>query len=100
MYKKFPTLDKNWTPIEQKIVEIQIGSNPIHTITRIQFVAQLVVGHIICCAQSLTFDCLAFDPSSVTKYSFTYTSLSCMCSKEQLYLFSPLSNKNPCRFHC
>jgi hypothetical protein len=60
MYKKFPTLDKNWTPIEQKIIETQIGSNPIHTITIIQFPTQLVVGHIIRCAQSLILDCLSF----------------------------------------
>jgi hypothetical protein len=77
MDKKFH--DKNWTPIEQKIVEIQIGRNPIHTITRIQFTIQLVVGHIIHCVQSLILDCLAFDPSSVTKHSFTCTSSYCIC---------------------
>ncbi len=47
MYKKFSTFDKNWTPIEQKLIEIQIDSNPIHTIIKIQFPIQLVVGHII-----------------------------------------------------
>jgi hypothetical protein len=71
MYKKFPTNNKNWIPIEQKIVEIQIGSNPIHTITRIQSPIQLVVGHIIHCVQSLTLDRLTFDPFGVTKHSFT-----------------------------
>ncbi len=35
MYKELFTLDKNWTPIEQRIVKIQVGSNPTHTTTRI-----------------------------------------------------------------
>jgi hypothetical protein len=26
-YKDFPTFKKNWTTVEQKIVEIQIGNN-------------------------------------------------------------------------
>jgi hypothetical protein len=41
IYNEFPRLDKQWTPIKHKIVEIQIGSNPSHTITRIQFPIQL-----------------------------------------------------------
>jgi hypothetical protein len=32
VYEKIPKLDKNWTPIERKVVEIQIGNNPFHTI--------------------------------------------------------------------
>ncbi len=59
IYEQFLTIDKKWTPIEQKNVEIQINSNPI--ITRIQFPIQLVVGRIIHQAQGLTFDHLAFD---------------------------------------
>jgi hypothetical protein len=42
IYKSIMRLDKQWTPIECKIVEIQIGNNPSHTITRIQFPIQLV----------------------------------------------------------
>jgi hypothetical protein len=34
-YAQFPTIDKKWTPIIQKNVEIQINSNPSHVITRI-----------------------------------------------------------------
>jgi hypothetical protein len=94
MYKELFTLDKNWTPIEQRIVKIQVGSNPTHTTTRIQFPIQLTIGCTIHYAQVLTFDCLAFDPSDVTKHELTYTMLSCICSKEHLYLFSPLPNKN------
>jgi hypothetical protein len=41
IYKKFPTLNKNWTPIEQKVTEIQIVNNLFHIITRIQFPFQL-----------------------------------------------------------
>jgi hypothetical protein len=34
IYETFLRLNKQWTPIEHKIVKIQIGSNPSHTITR------------------------------------------------------------------
>ncbi len=34
IYDEFSRLDKQWTPIEHKIVEIQIGSNPFHIITK------------------------------------------------------------------
>jgi hypothetical protein len=37
---------------------------------------------------------MAFDPLSVTKHGLTYTTLSHICSKEHLYLLSPLSTKN------
>jgi hypothetical protein len=39
-------------------------------------------------------DCLAFDPSGITKYGLTYIALFRIYSKKYLYLFSPLSNKN------
>jgi hypothetical protein len=42
IYDEFRKLDKQWRPIEHKIVEIQIGSNPSHIITRIQFPIQLI----------------------------------------------------------
>jgi hypothetical protein len=32
IYEQFPTIDKKWTLIEQKIAKIQIGSNPSHII--------------------------------------------------------------------
>jgi hypothetical protein len=94
MYKKLFTFDKNWTPIEQNIIKIQIGSNPIHTVTRIQFPIQLAIGLTIHYAKGLSFDCLAFDPSDVTKHDLTYTMLFCICSKKHLYLFFPLPSKN------
>jgi hypothetical protein len=37
-----------------------------------------------------TFSC----PTGVTRHGLTYTTLSCICSKEHLHLLSPLSNKN------
>jgi len=43
IYDEFPRFDKQWTLIEHKIAEIQIGSNPSHTIMKIQFPIQLVV---------------------------------------------------------
>jgi hypothetical protein len=45
-------------------------------------------------AQGLTFDHLAFDSTSVTKHGLTYITLFRIYSKNHLYLFSPLSNKN------
>jgi hypothetical protein len=54
--------------IKQKIVEIQIASNPNHTITRIQYPIQLAIGHTIRHAQSLTLNHLVFDPTSVIKH--------------------------------
>jgi hypothetical protein len=78
---KIPRLDKNWTPIEHKVVEIQIVNNPFHTIIRIQFPIQLVATHTIHCLQGLTFDHLTFDPNGVTKHGLTYTTLSKICPK-------------------
>jgi hypothetical protein len=45
-YKTIFRLDIKWTPIEQKIVEIQIGSNLIHITTKIQFLIQVIIGGI------------------------------------------------------
>jgi hypothetical protein len=42
LYKQFSRLNKSWTSIEQKIVQIQIDSNLNHIITRIQNPIQLV----------------------------------------------------------
>jgi hypothetical protein len=36
-------IKKKWTPIDWKFIEIQIGTNPTHIITRIQFLIQLVL---------------------------------------------------------
>ncbi len=43
-----------------------MGSNPIHIITRIQFLIQLTTRCTIDNAQGLTFDHLTFDPFSGT----------------------------------
>jgi hypothetical protein len=55
---------------------------------------QLVGTHTIHHAQGLTLDRLAFDPTCGTKHGSTYTTLSCICSKEHLYSLSRLPNKN------
>jgi hypothetical protein len=68
--------------------------NPNHTITRIQYPIQLVVSRTIHHAQGFTLDCLVFDPISVTKHGFTYTTLFHIHSKDHLYLLSLLLNKN------
>jgi hypothetical protein len=79
MYDKFPSLNKSWTPIKQKNVEIWIGSTPSHIITRVQFPIQLVVACTKHCAQGLTLDYLAFVPITLTKLGWTYTTLSKIC---------------------
>ncbi len=61
--------------MERKFTKIQIGNNPSHIIIRIQFPIQLVVAHTIHRAQGLTFDCLTFYPSGITKHGLTYTTL-------------------------
>ncbi len=66
--EQFPPIDKKWT-------KLQIGSNPSHIITRIQFPIQLVTTRTIHQTQGLTFDRLAFDPSGVTKHGLTYTAI-------------------------
>jgi hypothetical protein len=43
-------------------------------------------------SQGLILNHLTFDPTSVTKHGLTYIALSKVCSKENLYLFSPLLN--------
>jgi hypothetical protein len=58
-----------------KIVEIQIGSNPFHVITRIQFPIHLFARCTIHCAQGLILNQLAFNPIGVTKHGLTYTTL-------------------------
>jgi hypothetical protein len=93
IYKQFLIINSEWTPIEKKITKVQVGSNPSHIITRIQFPIQLVVACAIQCVHGLTLDCLTFDPTSVTKHGLTYTPLSHICSKEHLYLLSWLTNK-------
>lgn len=69
--KQFSKLHKSWTSIKQKNIEIQIGNNPNHTITRIQYPIQSSTGHTIHYAQGLTIDCLVFDPTSVIKHGLT-----------------------------
>jgi hypothetical protein len=61
---------------KQKIAKIQIGSNPSHIITRIQFPIQLVIACTIHQTQGLTFDRFAFDPSGITNHNLTYITLS------------------------
>jgi hypothetical protein len=76
IYDEFPRLDKQWTLIERKIPEIQIGSNPSQIITRIQFPIQLTTIQIIHRSQGLTLYRLTFDSTNVTKHDLTYTALS------------------------
>ncbi len=72
---EIPRLDEQWTLIECKIVEIQIESNPSHTITIIQFPIQLASACTIHHSQGLIFDHLTFDLTSVTKHGLTYIAL-------------------------
>jgi hypothetical protein len=90
IYDEFLKLDKQWTPIEPEITKIQIGSNPFHTIMRIQLLIQLATTRTMHFSLGLTFDCLTFDPINVTKHGLLYIALLRVRSKEKLYLFSPL----------
>jgi ATP-dependent exoDNAse (exonuclease V) alpha subunit len=44
-------------------------------------------------SQGLIFDHLTFDSTSMTKHDLTYTALSRVHSRKNLYLFFPLLNK-------
>ncbi len=71
IYEKFATIDKKWTPIEQKFAKTQINSDYSHIITRIQFPIQLTATRTIHRAHGLTLDRLAFDLSGITKHGLT-----------------------------
>ncbi len=45
-------------------------------------------------SQGLTFDFLAFDPSGIHHHGLTYTTLSCVREKKNLYLVAPLVEAN------
>jgi hypothetical protein len=74
--------------MKKKNIEIQIGSNPCHVITRIQFPIQLVATRTIHHSQNITFDRLAFDPIGVTKHGHYFIFIV----KKHLHLLSPLTN--------
>jgi len=93
IYEQFLIIITEWTHIEKKTTEIQMGNDPSHIITRIQFPIQLVMASTIHYGQGLKLDHLTFGPTTVTKHGLTYTPLSHICFKEHLYLFSPLTNK-------
>jgi hypothetical protein len=71
-----------WTLTKPISKDIQIGSNSIHIITKIQFPIQLVATHTIHQTQGLTLDHLAFDPNGVYKYGSRLSKLSCMKNKD------------------
>jgi hypothetical protein len=86
-------IHRMWTPIKPISKDIQIGSNSIHIITKIQFPIQLVATHTIHWTQGLTLDHLAFDPNGVYKYGSTFTTFSCIKNKENIHLFQPFTNE-------
>jgi hypothetical protein len=94
LYAQFPTIDKKWTPIKQKNVEIQISSNPSHVITRIQFPIQLAARCTIHRAQGLTLDQLAFNSTSVTKEWFDMHIIISNSFKRMFTFKNLLKNRN------
>jgi ATP-dependent exoDNAse (exonuclease V) alpha subunit len=58
-----------------------------------QYPIQLATTCTIYQAQGLTFDHLAFDLNGVYKHGLTYTTLSHIKNKENLYLLQPLQMK-------
>jgi hypothetical protein len=65
-----------------------------HLITHIQYPIQLAVAHTIHRYQGLTLEFLAFDPSGIHHHGLTYTTLSHVREKENLYLVAPLVDAN------
>jgi hypothetical protein len=94
VYQRHPNIQSNWTPITQKTAEIQIGMNYLHIVSRVQFPIQLATARTIHRAQGLSLDRLAFNPQNVSKHGLSYTALSRVRSKEQLYLLHPICSRN------
>ncbi len=61
---------------------------------RTQYLIQLIVARTIHRSQGLTFNFVAFDLSGIHHHGLTYTTLSCVREKENLYLFAPLVEAN------
>jgi hypothetical protein len=93
-YQLRPDIKSHWTPITQKTAEIQIGMNSLHIVTGVQFPIQLATARTIHRAQGLSLDRLAFDPQNVTKHGLSYTALSRIRCKQQLYLLFPICSRN------
>ncbi len=74
--------------------EIQIGANSSHLITHTQFPVQLDVARTIHRLRGLTLDYVALDPTGATHHGLTYTTLSRIYTKKNLYLLAPLQNNN------
>jgi len=81
-------------PIEQKIVEIQIGNNIFHIIKIVQYPIKSATWHTIHCTQGLTLVHVVFDHACIIKHGLSYTTLSWIQLSKHLYLFFTLSNKN------
>jgi len=62
-------------------------------ITRIQFPIQLVVVKTIHRSQELSLDELVFDPTNIKKHGLTYTTLSHIQTKENLFLLTFLQHE-------
>lgn len=87
-------------PIEQKIVEIQIGNNIFQIIRIVQFPIKLARWHTIHCTQGLTLLHVVFDHVGIIKHGLSYTTLSWIQFLEKLYLFFTLSNNFFQVFYC
>jgi hypothetical protein len=59
-----------------------------------QYPIQLAITRTIHRFQVLTLVFLAFDPNGIHYYRLTYTTLSCVKEKENLYLLTPLVEAN------
>jgi ATP-dependent exoDNAse (exonuclease V) alpha subunit len=59
-----------------------------------QYPIQLVAASTIHRSQGLTLDLLTFDPSGIHHHGLTYTTLSRVREKENLYLLAPLVEAN------
>jgi hypothetical protein len=87
-------IHETWTLIQPISKEIQVGANSSHLIMHTQYPIQLAATCIIHQSQGLTLDFLTFDPSGIHHHELTYTTLSHVRGKKNLYLLTPLVEAN------
>lgn len=88
------TINTLWTPIFPITKEIFIGKSETKRLIRKQFPIQQAATRTIHRSQGLTLEEIALCPKKVNKHGLTCIALSCVRSPNNLYLLSPLTNKN------
>jgi hypothetical protein len=85
-------IESKWTLVEL-IIKDRVGKSQSFIITRIQFSIQLTTIISIHYFQGLSLDELVFDPIYIFLKRLTYITLSCIQTKEKLFLIVPFQHE-------